>query len=215
VSEAARRDWLSRGVDTLVLRNGVPDPGEPGLRVVAGQALVCGRVSPEKGTHVAIRAARAARLQPLVAGSIYDAAYHEREVAPLLRAGEFIGPQPRPEVARLMAASEVLIMASAWDEPFGLVAAEAQMAGCPVVAFRRGALPEIVIDGATGNLVEPGDEAALAAAARAATRFDRAAIRASAQRRLGIERMLDDYERALGDVARNSRANARSPSVGR
>lgn len=105
-----------------------------------------------------------------------------------------------------MATSELLIMASVWDEPFGLVAAEAQMAGCPVVAFRRGALPEIVIAGETGTLVEPTnvestDVAALAAAARTAHTFARSHIRASAQRRLGVERMLDDYERTLRGIA--------------
>ncbi|HUP83565.1 MAG TPA: glycosyltransferase [Candidatus Limnocylindria bacterium] len=202
VSEAARLDWLSHGVHSIVLRNGVPDLAPVGQSVVSGQALICGRVSPEKGTHMAIRAARAAGMQPLVVGSIYDPAYHEREVAPLLREGEFIGPRPRSEVARLMAGSEVLIMASVWDEPFGLVAAEAQMAGCPVVAFRRGALPEIVIEGETGTLVEPDDEEALAAAARSAAKFDRAHIRASAKERLGVERMLDDYERALSEISR-------------
>jgi glycosyltransferase involved in cell wall biosynthesis len=212
VSDAARRDWLRHGVDSIVLRNGVPDFGPVAEPVVAGRALICGRVSPEKGTHFAIRAARAAGLTPLVVGSIYDAAYNEREVVPLLRAGEFAGPRPRPEVAQLMATSELLIMASVWNEPFGLVAAEAQMAGCPVVTFRRGALPEIVMDGETGILVEPGDQAALAAAAGAvrARKFDRAHIRASAQTRLGVERMLDDYERAFSQiVAQTQGADAR------
>jgi glycosyltransferase involved in cell wall biosynthesis len=207
VSDAARRDWLSHGVNSIVLRNGVPDLAPGGQSVVRGQALICGRISPEKGTHLAIRAARAAGLTPLVVGSIYDSAYNAAQVAPLLSAGEFIGPRPRPEVARLMATSEVLIMASVWDEPFGLVAAEAQMAGCPVVAFRRGALPEIVIAGETGILVdptndEPTDVAALALAARTANTFGRRHIRASAQRRLGVERMLDDYERTLRGIAR-------------
>lgn len=202
VSAAARAHWLGHGVDSIVLRNGVPDFDVSPVAVTARQALICGRVSPEKGTHIAIGAARAAGLAPLVVGSVYDPTYHAKQVEPLLGPGEFIGPRPRPEVARLMASSELLIMASIWDEPFGLVAAEAQMAGCPVVAFARGALPEIVRDGVTGFLVEPDDEIGLAsAAAKAVNRFDRGAVRASAQARLGVGRMLDVYEEALGRSA--------------
>lgn len=201
VSESSARSWRVAGVrDIHVIRNGVPDGPvveAPPLAI----ALIAGRVSREKGTHIGVRVARRAGLEPRVVGDIYDADYFASKVAPLLESGQTIEPLARGELARLMARSRVLIMPIRWEEPFGLVAAEAQMSGCPVVGFRRGALPEIVIEGIGGYLVEPEDEDGLVGAVRRASGLDRSAIRANATATLGVERMVDDYERLLGRVA--------------
>jgi UDP-glucose:tetrahydrobiopterin glucosyltransferase len=201
VSTSAARGWRAAGVrDIRVIRNGVPTVAPvdaPPLDI----ALIAGRVSPEKGTHIGVRVARRAGLEPRVVGDIYDADYFASKVAPLLESGQTIEPLARGELARLMARSRVLIMPIRWEEPFGLVAAEAQMSGCPVVGFRRGALPEIVIEGIGGYLVEPEDEDGLVGAVRRAGGLDRSAIRANAIATLGVERMVDDYERLLGRVA--------------
>jgi glycosyltransferase involved in cell wall biosynthesis len=93
-------------------------------------------------------------------------------------------------------------MPIAWDEAFGLVAAEAQMAGCPVVGYRRGALPEVIREGVGGVLVDPGDEHALVNAIAVAATLDRQRIRDWARENLLVDRMIDDYERALIAVAR-------------
>jgi len=82
------------------------------------------------------------------------------------------------------------------------VAAEAQMAGCPVAGYRRGAFPEVVDEGVSGVLVEPDDIDALATAIRRCLLLDRSAVRSSALRRLGMEQALDGYETALKDAAR-------------
>jgi glycosyltransferase involved in cell wall biosynthesis len=203
VSRAAARAWLGAGVHGLtVIRNGVPQPARIAQPEPNGPpfALIAGRVSPEKGTHIAIRAARAAGLPSRVVGDIYDRDYFEREVAPLLASGEEIHPVARQEVAGLMAEAAQTLMPVRWEETFGLVAAEAQMNGCPVVGFRRGALPEIVTDGIGGFLVEPDDEEALGAAIAPAMTLDRNAIAASARRTLGIEPMIDAYENLFVDV---------------
>ncbi|HET8536548.1 MAG TPA: glycosyltransferase [Solirubrobacteraceae bacterium] len=201
VSDVARAAWSRAGVrDLIVLRNGVPAvdamPG-PILPV----ALVAGRISPEKGTDAAIRAARRAGLAVLVVGDAYDRPYFDACVAPLLRPGEWRGPVERAELFELMARSAVLVTPIRWDETFGLVAAEAQMAGCPVAGYRRGALPEIVPQGIGGWLVEPDDEEALVGAIYSARALDRDAIRERARPELGVERMIDDYERVLTDIA--------------
>ena len=203
VSEFGRRQWAEAGVRNLrVLRNGVPLLDETWASVrVRNVALICGRISPEKGTHVAIRVARQAGLEPMVVGEVYDEGYFDESVRPLLRPGEFVGAVPRATLSRLMAESKVLLMPVAWDEPFGLVAAEAQMAGCPVVGYRRGALPEVVIDGLGGWLVDPDDEDALVDAIGRAGTLDRERIRSWARDSLGVERMIDDYERVLTQVA--------------
>lgn len=204
VSKAAARMWRRAGLpDVTVLRNGVPtgaDPTGPVLPI----ALVAGRIAPEKGTDVAIRVARRAGLDVRVVGDVYDAAYHAACVEPLLRPGEWLGPLPRRGLSELMTRSAVLVLPARGEEAFGLVAAEAQMAGCPVVAWRRGALPEVVPAGVGGFLVEPDDEAGLAAAVGRSLRLDRRAIRARARRELGVEPMVDAYERALAGLARDS-----------
>ena len=108
---------------------------------------------------------------------------------------------PRARLRHLMARAAVTIMPVRWEETFGLVAAEAQMAGCPVVAYRRGALPEVIVDGVTGVLVEPDDEDGLVAAIERARQLDRDQIAASARARLGVEPMISAYDALLTSVA--------------
>jgi len=197
VSHAANRDWAAAGVHGMhVIRNGVPDYGTWSA-TPSKVALIAGRISPEKGTSTAIKVARRSGLTPLVVGDIYDRAYFDREVAHLLKEGDYLGPVSRRRLSGLMASSAVLLMPVEWEEPFGLVAAEAQMAGCPVVGYRRGALPEIVIEGVGGYLTAPRDEDALVAATDRAQQLDRRAIRERAIRDLGLERMVNEYEAAL------------------
>ena len=196
VSEACRRDWRAAGVDVgLVLINGVPDYGEPS-EGVAPFALMAGRLSPEKGFEDGIDAARRAGLQALIVGPGYDRDYH-----PELGGAELRPAMPRRELRTLMAQASVTLMPIHWSEPFGLVAAEAQMAGCPVAAYRRGAMPEVVEEGVSGFLAEPDSVPGLAKAARKALELDRREVRRSALRRLGLDPMLDRYEAALGAVA--------------
>jgi glycosyltransferase involved in cell wall biosynthesis len=91
----------------------------------------------------------------------------------------------------------VTLMPVDWEEPFGLVAAESQMAGTPVVAYRRGGLAEVIEDGIGGFLVAPGDQTAFVDAVGAARGLDRAAVRGSARARLLIGPCAGEYEEAL------------------
>lgn len=100
-----------------------------------------------------------------------------------------------------MSRSAVTVCAPRWDEPFGLVAAEAQMAGCPVAAFARGGLPEVIEDGVSGVLARADDVDALARAVVACLGLDRGRVRESARRRLGLDAAISRYEAALGRVA--------------
>jgi glycosyltransferase involved in cell wall biosynthesis len=197
VSRACEAAWRAAGVEVgELLPNGVED-----LPVaIAGNdraALVAGRISPEKGIEHALAAARAAGLAVRVAGAPYDPAY-----AVDLSGVESLGSLARGDLRRVMARSAVTICAVRWDEPFGMVAAEAQMAGCPVAAYRRGALPEVVEEGVSGFLAIPDDVAALTEAVRRCLDLDRQAVRESARRRLGLDAALDRYEKALQAAAR-------------
>jgi UDP-glucose:tetrahydrobiopterin glucosyltransferase len=210
VSRHARQAWRSAtGREVGLLRNGVRDL-EPADGPTLPIALIAGRISPEKGTDAAIRVARRAGLAVLVAGDVYDAHFHASSVAPLLRPGEWIGPVSREELFQLMARSAVLLMPIRWDEPFGLVAAEAQMAGCPVAGYRRGALSEVVPHGIGGWLVDPDDEEALLDAVLIARTLERGAIRRRARIELGVDPMVDAYERMLTAVATQGAARAAS-----
>jgi UDP-glucose:tetrahydrobiopterin glucosyltransferase len=196
VSQSCLRDWRSAGVEVgRLIRNGVPDV-DVASTVPSRVALVAGRISPEKGIDHALAAARAAGLSVRVAGALYDPGY-----AIDMDGADRLGELTRLDLRRVMAGSAVTVCAVRWEEPFGLVAAEAQMAGCPVAAYRRGAMPEVVEEGVTGFLAEPDDVEALAAAIDACLGLDRGEVRASARRRLGLEGMLDAYEKALLEIA--------------
>src|SRR5713101_2758970 len=196
VSQSCLRGWRSAGVEVgRLIRNGVPD-----VDVVTTDpsrvALVAGRISPEKGIDHALAAARIAGLPVRVAGALYAPGYDV-----VLDGADRLGELTRVDLRRVMAESAVTVCAVRWEEPFGLVAAESQMAGCPVAAYRRGAMPEVVEEGVTGFLAEPDDIEALAAAIDACAGLDRGRVRASARRRLRLDGMLDAYETALREIA--------------
>jgi glycosyltransferase involved in cell wall biosynthesis len=162
-------------------------------------------MSPEKGPEVAIRSARAAGRRILLAGGIYDRGHFAREVEPLLGwDARYVGALARRDVHAAMALASAVLMPVRWDEPFGLVAVEAQAAGAPVVAFARGGLPEIVEDGRTGVLARPDDEAAFARAIDRAVGLDRRACRTNAER-FTTARMLDVHERLYARLAASGR----------
>jgi glycosyltransferase involved in cell wall biosynthesis len=191
VSESCRREWTKFGVETIVVPDGVPD-WHPEAGPVRPAALIAGRISPEKGIEDGVVAARLAGLEPIVVGGDYDPAYRAR-----LAGVEIRPPLARRELWRLMARSAVTLMPVKWEEPFGLVAAEAQVAGCPVAGYARGALPEVVAEGAGGFLARPDDIEELARAIGRCLRLDRASVRAQARERLLLDHSLDAYEEAL------------------
>jgi glycosyltransferase involved in cell wall biosynthesis len=131
--------------------------------------LWLGRICEEKAPHLALEIAACAGLPITIAGQIYPFSYHqqyfEREVVPRLREtpnAEFISAPSAELKLRLLRDATALLITSLADETSSLVAMEAAASGTPVVAFRRGALPEVVRDDMTGFLVEDAVEAVLA-----------------------------------------------------
>jgi glycosyltransferase involved in cell wall biosynthesis len=166
-------------------------------------ALFAGRLSPEKGAAEAIDIARAAGVPIDVYGDPYDARYSREQIDPrrnwpgvTLHRGV-----PRAALWEAMARAAVVLCPSRWDEPFGLAAAEAQACGTPVVAFRRGGLGEVIMDGVTGFLVPPDDVRAAAEAVPKAAAMSRAACRTHAEGRLDLDLSLDAHERLYRRVA--------------
>jgi glycosyltransferase involved in cell wall biosynthesis len=131
--------------------------------------LWLGRICEEKAPHLALEIAARAGLPITIAGQVYPFSYHqqyfEREVAPRLREildAEFVSAPPMQLKRQLLRQTKALLITSQADETSSLVAMEAAASGTPVVAFRRGALSEVVKDGVTGFLVEDAAEAVLA-----------------------------------------------------
>ncbi|MFY9667645.1 MAG: glycosyltransferase, partial [Trebonia sp.] len=168
----------------------------PWSRAAGPGALFAGRLSPEKGAAEAIDIAGAAGLPIDVYGDVYDAEYSREQIDPRQgRPGVTVHQGvPRTSLWEAMARAAVVLYPARWDEPFGIAAAEAQACGTPVVAFRRGGLAEIVVDGVTGFLAEPGDIEGAAACVRRAARISRAACRRHAEGNLDLERSLDGHE---------------------
>jgi glycosyltransferase involved in cell wall biosynthesis len=166
-------------------------------------ALFAGRLSPEKGAAAAIDIARAAGMPIKVYGDVYDAGYSRDQIDPRRGWPEVSvhSGVPRAALWQVMAAAAVVLCPSRWDEPFGLAAAEAQACGTPVVAFRRGALGEVIVDGVTGFLVPADDIRAAATAVSEAARLSRPACREHAEEQLDLEVSLDAHERLYRRVA--------------
>jgi hypothetical protein len=110
----------------------------------------------------------------------------------------------REDLSRRLAHSAVCVTGTEDRDAFDWIAAQAQLAGCPVVGYGEGALAEMVADGISGLLVAPGDEPALAAAVRRALSLDRRAVRESARARFGLAPMIERYESELRAIARRS-----------
>jgi glycosyltransferase involved in cell wall biosynthesis len=173
-------------------------------------AVFAGRFSPEKGAVDAIAIAQRARMSIDVYGDAYDDGYAEREIYP---AGGKPGVTvhravPRAVLWRVIAGAAALLCPANWDEPFGLVAAEAQACGTPVVAYRAGGLREIVLDGVTGYLVAPGDIDGATAALGTVSKLDRTATRRHAEAHLDIEAVLDAHERVYRGLLTSTLATA-------
>ena len=184
-------------------------PPYPPTRVIpwsgtAGQgALFAGRLSPEKGAAEAIDIARAAGVPIDVYGDVYDAGYSREQIDPRRSWPGVTVHQgvPRTSLWEAMARAAVVLCPARWDEPFGMAAAEAQACGTPVVAFRRGGLGEVIVDGVTGFLVPPDDVRAAAEAVSKVAGISRPACREHAEGQLDLELSLDAHERLYRRVA--------------
>ncbi len=162
-----------------VVHNAIDVETFPFSRQKDDYLLFLSRIGPEKGTHLAIEVARRLGMRLLVAGKVdrVDQAYYHEAVQPLIDGEQvvFLGEADASAKRELYRRAYCLLLPLCWEEPFGLVMTEAMACGTPVVAFARGAAPEIVVDGVTGYLVEDVD--GMVEAVRNAERIDPARCR--------------------------------------
>jgi UDP-glucose:tetrahydrobiopterin glucosyltransferase len=202
VSQACARDYLPYTSIDHVIYNGLEPDHIPFSASVAQSAplLFAGRITPEKGVEAALEIARRAGQQLVLVGGIYDRAYYEERIRPQLQREQgcvtYVGWLPQSELWQLMGQCKGLLFPCEWDEPFGLVAIEAMAAGTPVIAYSRGAAEEVISDGTTGFLIEPGNVARAAAAVKELAHIERYACREHVERNFSLNHMLDEHERA-------------------
>jgi glycosyltransferase involved in cell wall biosynthesis len=164
--------------------------------------LWVGRMTPEKGPHRAIAAARVNDVPLVLAGVIQPGqeAFFDREVAPHIDGTRvsFVGEVGGLAKQSLFACARGLLMPIRWNEPFGMVMVEALASGTPVIAFAEGAARELVIDGKTGFLVD--DERAMADAIGHLPRIAPHDCRDWVRRHCDGEVVTDAYERTYRSV---------------
>jgi glycosyltransferase involved in cell wall biosynthesis len=181
--------WVRTIHHGLPERSLMPQPVKPSYFAFLG------RISPEKAVDDAIRIAQRCGVPLKLAAKVdkVDREYFEAKIRPLLRppAVEYIGEISDSQKSEFLSGAICLLAPSAWPEPFGLVMIEAMACGCPVIAYNRGALPEVIEEGVTGFLVD--DELAASAAVGRLGTLSRRAIRKRFEARFTARRMADDY----------------------
>ena len=196
VSKSQRKNCPSSPLIVDTIDNGVPGPVKTRRGAKRNFAMALGRICPEKGFHLAIEAALRARVPLFLAGQVFPYESHElyfrNQIAPRLSSpNRFLGPLGRKRKQRFLSAARCVLVPSLVPETSSLVAMEALSCGTPVIAFRSGALTEIVEDGKTGYLVDHEKE--MADAIHATGMLDPETCRRAARERFSVARMTDQY----------------------
>lgn len=189
ISDADRHPELRYAA---TIHHGIPLDDFPLDAKGSDDLLFFGRLHPDKGAAEAIAAARASGRALDLYGIVQDQGYHDRAVAPELDASiRYHGAVGGEARVRALGGARALLHLINFDEPFGLSVIEAMACGTPVIATRRGSMPELIEHGVTGFLVDTPAEAVKAI--ERVGEIDRAACRRAVAERFSVARMADDY----------------------
>jgi glycosyltransferase involved in cell wall biosynthesis len=180
------------------------------MQASSGEDLIfLGRIHPDKGVHLAIEVARLSGLPLLIAGIVQDQTYFRERIEPHLDGQQirYVGPLGVPGKNALFARARALLHLNTIPERFGLVLAEANAAGVPVIAMDLGSCREVIEDGRTGFLVNNVQEAVHALSRL--SEINRSACRQRVQQYFSIETMVKAYERVYSTIF-DLEANSRS-----
>ncbi len=170
-----------------------------------GYLLFVGRISEEKGIHLAVEVAKDLNLPLIIAAKLeaVDLAYFREKVEPELTDQiRWIGEVDEKDRNKLYSRAMAFLHPALWSEPFGLTLIEAMACGCPVIGFNRGSIPEIVKNGKTGFVVNNVDE--MLDAVYNIDKIDRKACREHALANFNAQKMADGYERVYNEVLRRT-----------
>ncbi len=179
--------------------------------------LMMGSIAPHKNQSGGIEIANKLNMKLVIAGKVSNAAYYEEKVKGLIDGTQIVhvGEIGLDQKAKLYAGAKTLLFPIQWEEPFGLVMIEAMATGTPVVAYGRGAVPEVVVDGKTGFIVsddsgkQEGNDwivksRGIEGCTEAINRIweiDRGACRKHVEEHFNQERLVNDFETALSKLA--------------
>lgn len=216
-------DHASRAPDGVevgaVIHNGIDVTRYAWSDAPQGYLGWLGRAGPDKGADLAVTVAKRIG-RPLRMGvKLNEPEEHrwwEAVMEPLLDGADAVVTinATHGEKVALLGGAEVLLFPISWDEPFGLVMAEANACGTPVVAYARGAAPEVLADGRTAVLVAPGDLDGFCAAVEVAARLDRRVCREHVERHFSARRMVERYLRLFDEVTSAGTRGYRPPPDG-
>lgn len=172
-----------------------PDPGD--------YLVFLGRISPEKRPDRAIEIARDVGMRLVIAAKVdeADVDYYEHAIAPMIAASplvEYIGEATEEDKDKLLGGAYAYLFPIDWPEPFGLTMVEAMATGTPVIAYRDGSVPEIVVDGVTGFVCDT--VTGMVQAVEQIRAIDRRACRAAVESRFSAAAMTAGYERVYQTV---------------
>lgn len=177
--------------------------------------MLSGRIAPEKGVKEAVQVAVQSRRRLLIAGSLskQNYWYFDEHVKPFLNDKIlFLGMLDKEQLIKYYKKSAALLMPIQWPEPFGLSMAEAMACGTPVIAFRRGSVPEVIKDGKTGFIVDNSAEMIMSIGKLGSIR--RKDCRDHVVKNFTHEIMVDNYERVLNEIVskKTKKSVSRKPS---
>ncbi len=187
-----------------VVYNGIDVASFPYQEKKDDYLLFLSRVSPDKSPHLAVEVARRLGRELVIAGKVdrnpTDVEYFNTVLEPLIdgKHVHFLGEADARQKRSLFAGAYCLLMPLCWEEPFGLVMVEAMACGTPVIAFPRGAAPEVIVDGETGFLVDDVD--GMVEAALKVDTIDHARCRRHVEQNFSPESMADDYLRVYQQI---------------
>lgn len=169
--------------------------------------LFIGRLQPEKGLAEAVQVARMTGEKLLIIGPPVTGEYWDKKIAPYLGDKiQYLGFVPREELFKYYQRAKATLVPIQWEEPFGLILTESMACGTPVIAFERGSVPEIVLDGKTGFIIKDNNLEAMAGAVRKIDKIKRIDCRNHVEQNFSIQRMIDRYEEVfLKNISRDDR----------
>ena len=197
------------------IHHGLPSDAFEPCETPGDYLLWMGRMMPGKRPDLAIEIARRARLPLKMAAAVHpgERAYFADDIAPLIERSaafvDYLGEVGGERRADLLRRARALVFPIDWEEPFGMVMIEALACGTPVVAFRRGAVPEVIEDGVDGFVVDDVDGAVHAL--ERIGELDRLRCRQAFDTRFSAQRMARDYLRVYRSLASDARAKAGGP----
>ncbi len=181
-----------------VIYNAINCKSYPFSRRGGDDLLFLSRISQEKGPHIAIEVAKRSGRRLIIAGNVdtVDEEYFQQRIMPQVDGDivQFFGEADGDQKRELFANALCLLMPITWPEPFGLAMVEAMACGTAVIAFNRGAAPEIVLHGETGFIVQDVEQ--MVKAVEEVHRIDRSRCREHVELNFDVPRIVDDYLRA-------------------